>query len=213
MAVWLRLATASCVLGAGILFAHALPRGEAVRLPRALDELPLLIGPHRAVEEGLEPEVITKLGVTEFVMRRYSAPDRLPIWLYVGYYESQRTGAIIHSPRQCLPGSGWNIVKLERVSLDSLRPASAAATINRVLVAKGADRQVVLYWYQERGRIIASEYSAKAYMIRDSLLRNRTDGALVRLSAPVLVSEEETYRQLVDFSRRIFPSLAELLPS
>ena len=212
MAVWLRLATASCVLGAGILFAHALPRGEAVRLPRALDELPLLIGPHRAVEEGLEPEVITKLGVTEFVMRRYSAPDRLPIWLYVGYYESQRTGVIIHSPQQCLPGNGWSIVSIERVPLP-VGAGTPPIVVNRVLVAKGTDKQVVLYWYQERGRVVASEYWGRAYMVWDSITRARTDGALVRVSAPVVQSEEDTYRQLADFSQQVFRLLMDFIPT
>ena len=212
MTPWLRVATAAGVLAGGILFLQLLSRGEAVPLRRSFEEFPFQVSAHRGEERGLEPEIIKALGVTDFMMRYYTAPGRLPIWLYVGYYESQRTGAIIHSPQQCLPGSGWSIVRLERANIDVPGTEARRITINRVLVAKGEDQQVVLYWYQERGRVIASEYWGKAYMVWDSITRTRTDGALVRVSAPVAGSEEETYRQVAEFSQRIFPLLTEFLP-
>jgi len=85
-------------------------------------------------------------------------------------------------------------------------------SINRVLVGNGEERQLVLYWYQERGRIIASEYAAKFYLTVDAIMRNRTDGALVRLSSPVRGSEEETLSQLLEFGGLILPQLTEFLP-
>ena len=212
MRAWLRVAIASAVLAAGIIFLQLLSRGEAVPLRRSFQEFPFQVGTHRGVEKGLEPEIITKLGVTDFMMRHYTASDRPPIWLYVGYYASQRTGVIIHSPKNCLPGTGWSIVRSEHVIIDVPGSAPPGITVNRVVVAKGQDRQLVLYWYQERGRVVASEYWGKAYMVWDSIMRTRTDGALVRVSAPVVRSEEEAYREAADFSRRFFPLLTEFLP-
>ena len=212
MPTWLRVAIAAGVLGGGILFLQLLSRGEAVPLRRSFEEFPLQLGPRRGVEQGLEPEIIKALGVTDFMMRLYTAPRRPPIWLYVGYYESQRTGVIIHSPKQCLPGSGWSIVKSERVAIDAPGSTTPGITVNRVIVAKGQDRQLVLYWYQERGRVVASEYWGRAYMVWDSMNRARSDGALVRVSAPVVGSEEDAYRQVAEFSQRIFSLLTEFLP-
>ena len=211
MHAWLRVSIAGVILLGGIVFLQLLSHGEAVPLRRSFDEFSLRLGPYGGVEQGLEPEIVKVLGVTDFMMRRYTASGRLPIWLYVGYYESQRTGVIIHSPKNCLPGSGWNILKSERVTIHM--PGSASGlTINRVIVAKGQDRQLVLYWYQERGRVVASEYWGKAYMVWDSIMRRRTDGALVRVSAPIAGSEEEAYGEVVEFSRRIFPLLTNFLP-
>lgn len=212
MRPWVRVAVAGAVLVAGIVLQQFLARGEAVPLRRSLEELPLQIGPHRGVEEGLEPEIITKLGVTEFIMRRYRAAGSLPVWLYVGYYASQRTGVIIHSPQQCLPGAGWSILTVERTSLAEPGPTGSAITVNRVLVGKERQRQVVLYWYQERGRVVASEYWGRAYLVWDSITRNRTDGALVRISVPVAGSEADAHRQALEFAQRVLPLLTEFLP-
>jgi EpsI family protein len=103
-------------------------------------------------------------------------------------------------------------VKSEQVNIALAGSAPAQITVNRVIVAKGQDRQIVLYWYQERGRIVASEYWGRAYMVWDSITRTRTDGALVRVSASVVGSEEDTDRQVAEFSRGIFPLLTEFLP-
>jgi EpsI family protein len=86
------------------------------------------------------------------------------------------------------------------------------ATINRVLIEREGDRQLILYWYQERGRIIANEYMAKLYLITDAVTRNRTDGALVRLSAPITASEEVTLEQMLEFARTMYPELSASLP-
>jgi len=213
MRAWMRVTVAALVLVAGSAALQFVSRGEAVPLRRGFDEFPRQLGAYRGVDEGLEPEVLKVLGVTDFVMRQYTAAGRPPVWLYAGYYASQRTGVIIHSPRQCLPGSGWNIVKSDRVVLDVPTPSGRGIRVNRVLVSRGEDKQVVLYWYQERGRVVADEYWGKAYLVWDSMTRSRTDGALVRLSAPVLASEEATSRQVIDFSTDVFPLLTEFLPA
>jgi EpsI family protein len=145
-------------------------------------------------------------------MRAYTVPGKASISLYVGYYETQRQGQTIHSPQNCLPGSGWNFLSREYLTVQMPGHVDPEV-INYVLVAKGDKRAIVLYWYQERGRIIASEYMAKFYMIRDAIGRNRTDGSLVRLSAPTVQgSERETLHSLLEFTRLISPNLMEILP-
>ncbi len=209
---WRGVAVASGILVAGVVALGPLSRGEAVPLRGSLDEFPLQMGELRGVDEGLEPAIIGKLGVTEFLMRKYTARGRAPLWLYVGFYESQRTGALIHSPKNCLPGNGWSIVRTEEIAFDPGGPSGGPVRVNRVIVAKGESRQIVLYWYQERGRVIASEYRGRFYMVWDSITRNRTDGALVRISAPVVGSEQETQREIVGFASETLPRLARLLP-
>ncbi len=208
----LRLAGAVLVLAAGGVLLQLVSSGEAVPLRRPFDEFPRELGVYRGIDEGLEPDVLRILGVTDFMMRRYAAPARPPVWLYAGYYASQRTGVIIHSPKQCLPGNGWSILRSDRVRLDAAA-GEGGVGVNRVLVSKGEDRQLVLYWYQERGRVVASEYWGKAYLVWDSMTRRRTDGALVRISLPVLASEDAADRQLAEFSRDVVPLLTEFLPS
>lgn len=209
---WRRVGIATGVLAAGILSLLTLSHGEAVPLRQKLEGFPLQVGRWRGVGEALPPPILDVLKVTDYVMRVYATPQGPPIWLYVGYYESQRQGQTIHSPQQCLPGSGWNILSREYLSLQIPGRADPVG-INRVLIGKGEERQIVLYWYQERGRIIANEYAAKWYLVTDAIRRNRTDGALVRLSALVGKSEEETLQQLLKFSGLMFPHLTELLPS
>jgi len=213
MRAWLRVLLAALVLTSGGVLLQLVSRTEAVPLRRAFDELPLRLGAYRGVDEELEPEVVKTLGATDIVLRRYTADGRSPVWLYAGFYTSQRTGAVIHSPKQCLPGNGWNIVRSERVLLDLSSAAPGRIAVNRVLVSRGEDRQLVLYWYQERGRVIADEYWGKAYLVWDSMTRGRSDGALVRLSTPIVATEAATYGALVDFARDVMPLLTEFLPS
>jgi EpsI family protein len=156
--------------------------------------------------------VLDLLRVSDYVNRLYVAPGSVPIWLYVGYYETQRQGQIIHSPQHCVPGGGWTILSHAYMPVP-LPGRGEPATINRVLIGKEGERQLVLYWYQERGRIIANEYAAKLYLITDAVTRNRTDGALVRISAPVVRSEDATLQQLLEFIRIAYPDLAASLPA
>jgi len=213
MRAGLRVLVAALVLTSGGVLLQVAARTEAVPLRRAFDELPLRLGAYHGVDEELEPEVVKTLGATDVVLRRYTADGRSPVWLYAGFYASQRTGAVIHSPKQCLPGNGWNIVRSERVLLDLSSAAPGRIAVNRVLVSRGEDRQLVLYWYQERGRVIADEYWGKAYLAWDSMTRGRSDGALVRLSTPIVATEAATYGALVDFARDVMPLLTEFLPS
>ena len=133
-----------------------------------------------------------------------------PVLLYVGYYKSQRTGATYHSPKNCLPGAGWQFVRSDYVTVPL--QGTSGVTINQVLIQKGLDQQVILYWYQDRGRVIASEYWAKAYMIWDAITMNRTDGSLVRISIPVVNSPDEAAAQGLSFLRDLWPTLLDYMP-
>ena len=133
-----------------------------------------------------------------------------PVWLYVGFYQSQRTGSTYHSPKNCLPGGGWQFMESDQVPVPV--PGAGSININKVLIQKGLDQQVILYWYQDRGRVIASEYAAKGYLIWDAMTKNRTDGALVRISVPVTSTTEEAYQQAVAFLQDIWPVLQDYMP-
>jgi EpsI family protein len=201
-------------------------QAEAALPRRPFSEYPLRLGPFAGRDRAMDERVLDLLKLTDYVMRVYvpasTEPDAAstfagqtrqavaPVWLYVGYYGSQRTGATYHSPKNCLPGGGWVFRSSEPVS--GVLPGLPAVAVNRVVIEKGFERQLILYWYQDRGRVIASEYAAKGYLILDATTRNRTDGALVRVSTPVVGSEEEAFRHAVAFVREAFPALGEHLP-
>jgi len=210
---WWRVTVAATVLVMGTAFLSALPNRDAIPVRRTLTNFPAQIGPWQGVSETLSPAIQKVIGATDYLMRFYTLQGKGSILLYIGYYETQRQGQTIHSPQNCLPGSGWNFLSREYLTVQ-MPGFSDPVKLNYVLVAKGDMRQIVLYWYQERGRIIASEYMAKIYMVRDAIARKRTDGALVRISVPVVQgSEEETRRLLLEFTRLIFPNLMEYLPA
>ena len=138
--------------------------------------------------------------------------------LYVGYYGSQRQGDTVHSPLNCLPGAGWVPTAVGRRTL-SVSDNGHARTIevNRVVIQKGLDRQLVLYWYQGHGRVVASEYWGKVYLVADAIRMNRTDGALVRVMVPLRDdgrdAEAASEQAAEDFTRDVFPLLGRHLPS
>jgi EpsI family protein len=143
------------------------------------------------------------------VLSDYSKPDGKVVNLYVAYYGSQRTGESPHSPLVCIPGGGWSITKLERGALDAAHP------LNKARIERNGSKQLVYYWYEERGRSIASEYWSKWYLLSDAITKNRSDGALVRLITPVSPGELEgdADARLIQFMRDLLPHLGEYLPS
>jgi EpsI family protein len=188
---------------------RSLSYSEPILLKKPFSEFPFNIAERwEGKELGLDQSVLDVLKLTDYMMRVYRKTDDksfLPVWLYVGYYQSQRTGSTYHSPKNCLPGAGWQFVEAEEVSLPV--PGKKDVVINKVLIEKGLDRQIVLYWYYDRNRVIASEYWAKGYMIWDAITQHRTDGSLVRLSVPVATTPEAAYRLGMDFIRDVWPLL------
>ncbi|WP_244425463.1 VPLPA-CTERM-specific exosortase XrtD [Bradyrhizobium sp. STM 3843] len=155
----------------------------------------------------LEPEVEQTLALDDYILSDYAAPGGEPVNLYVAYYASQRMGESPHSPLVCIPGSGWLITHFQRTRLDADHP------FNRAIVERNGQRQLVYYWYDERGRQIANEYISKAYLLYDALTLNRSDGALVRLTTIIRPSEFESDAdaRLRLFINALMPQLKQYL--
>jgi EpsI family protein len=163
----------------------------------------------------LEPAVLDAVGVDAYLNRVYTNPEGANVGLYLGFYASQRRGRTMHSPLNCLPGAGWQPLEHDRVEIpvDGLPDAAVVRspiTVNRYVVGKGLERVLVYYWYQAHGRVIASEYSARFFLVADALRLNRTDGALVRIITPLDPSAEG---RAVSFIASMFAHLGRYLPA
>ena len=193
------------------------PKPEVIPTREPLDSLPLSLGAWQGVRApDFDARTVSLLGADDYISRLYVS-DRQRVGLYVGYYRSQREGDVIHSPMNCLPGAGWQPVETGRVTLDvpDATGAPRRIEVNRVVIQKGEDRQVVLYWYQNRGRVVASEYWGKFYLVLDAIRLNRTDAALVRVMAPIErhAAADVADRHAAEFVTRLFARLAQSLPA
>lgn len=208
----------------GCLVATALSLGaltstEEVVLSQSLSSLPLRVGPWEGRDAApLAPDILATLRVDEYVNRGYRAPGRPHLSLYVGYYHSQRQGQTMHSPLNCMPGSGWQPMLRTRIGITApaaIGAASGRVDVNRMIIQKGLDRQLVLYWYQSHGRIVASEYWQKIYTVVDAMRHNRSDGSLVRVIVPVAsegaAAEQAAERTALEFVDLVLPLLSERL--
>jgi EpsI family protein len=195
-------------------------KSEPVSIRNSFATFPMTVNTWRGRPgEPFDPKVLKVLGVDEYVNLEYSRPADIPIGLYIGYYKSQREGDTMHSPLNCLPGAGWAPESQSYLTIPvSTSPGAAPQpiTVNRYLIRKGADRLLVLYWYQSHGRVVASEYSSKIYMVLDAIRTNRTDGALVRVITPVRDEDAgaaQAEKRAVGFIQGMVPTLREYLPS
>jgi EpsI family protein len=199
------------VLTLAVVSLRHLSHSEAVPLSRPLNTFPLQLPGWQGIDLPLEPRIVQALGVSDYLDRAYQSADNRPVFLYVGYYKSQRTGVSIHSPKNCLPGAGWEPVTAGQVAISL--PNGRRAIVNQYVVENGLRRQRVLYWYQSHGRVIASEYRAKVYMVLDSLRLNRTDAALVRVSSPIVKQgEPSSYDQVLAFAQEFLARSAGIIP-
>jgi EpsI family protein len=187
-------------------------RGEARIETRSLREFPAQIGnwTQKGDDIRFSPETESVLRTTDYVMREYVLPTGKRANLYVGYYGSQRTGATYHSPQNCLPGAGWEMKNPEPIEITT--STGKTFTANRYIVQKGNFREILIYWYQGRGRITASEYQDKIYTSLDSLLRRRSDGALVRVMTPAGKDEARSLRLATELSGQIAESITPFVP-
>jgi len=195
---------------AGIALLHGVSHGEAVPLRQPLGQLPIAMDGWLGQDEPLEPRIVTALGVSDYANRAYISGGGQPVDLYVGYYQSQRTGETIHSPKNCLPGAGWEQVRAGRLTIPMA--AGPAIVVNEYLVEKGTAQYLVLYWYQTHGRVIASEYSGKAWLVFDAITRNRTDAALVRVLTSTRNGEDQARARVVQFVQALYPRLNTFIP-
>lgn len=153
-------------------------------------------------------------GMDNYVMRVYGPEGSIlpaeAFSIYVGYYASQSQGNTIHSPKNCLPGGGWEPLVSSR---EVIATPNGAVPVNRYLIGNGAAKALVLYWYQGRGRVAANEYTVKWDLLRDQALKGRSDEALVRIIVPVEGNEQEAYELATEVAQTLVPSVYQALPA
>jgi EpsI family protein len=206
-----------CFFAATAFIAKA-SKTEPVPAREPLAQLPLHIGTWQGLDVPVDDRILSVLGVDDYVNRVYSSSGAT-VSLYMGFYQTQRQGSTVHSPMNCLPGAGWTVLNRSHfrisVAQESFAPAPVI-DVNRVVIEKGMDRQMALYWYQAHGRVVASEYWGKIYTVVDAMRLNRTDAALVRIITPVAGvgpdAEQAAENLAADFTKSIFPLLSTHLP-
>ena len=178
-------------------------RAEVLPPSKALSGLPTVIGDWRTVREGvIEQDEKDVLRADDYLSRQYAASSGKSANVFVAYFQSQRAGQTPHSPKNCLPGSGWTWSVADTI-LVAIAGRAEPIEINRYVVLKGDDHAVVLYWYQSRDRVVASEYRAAAFTAWDALRYNRTDTELVRVVVPVTPSGVEFIQASFTALRRL----------
>ena len=208
------LALLACMAATALFMANA-RQSEASLSRTAFAAFPMTFDGWRAVNDPpLDDDILKVLGVDDYLSRIYYQPDGAAVGLYMGFYASQRQGDTIHSPLNCLPGAGWEPLSEGRATITGAGGPGVDIDVNRYVVQKGLDRQLVLYWYQSHGRVVASEYKSRLLLIHDAFRLNRTDGSIVRVIAPLPPSDDGAAERLaMRFVRTIFPHLPAYIPS
>jgi EpsI family protein len=188
--------------------------GEAHVERHALSEFPSQLGTwrQRGADARFDAATEEVLRADDYLARDYATPDGRAANFYVGYYATQRNGATYHSPLNCLPGSGWT---MRDPAVIHIAPAAGGTPFeaNRYIVESGDNRQLLIYWYQGRGRAVASEYWGKIYTVLDSVRRRRSDGAMVRVMVPFTNDEAKALRTAEDLAAEVAPRLPEFVPN
>ena len=193
-----------------VFFIYRAPHGESVDLRQDILSFPDTIGSWKGeAPRTMDDKVLDVLRVDDYLDRIYR--DKTGDWisLYVGFFRDQKDGETIHSPRNCMPGSGWNFTETQDVMLEAKGEDPLQIKAQRAILVNGEQRMLTYYWYQSRGRFLTSEYWHKIYLVLDAIRYNRTDGALVRVLAPLPkegdISAIET--QVKDFILEMTPTL------
>jgi EpsI family protein len=210
----LRFGIVAVLMLATALVLQAHSRSEFFPPRASLSSLPLQIDGWKGTDSVLDQDTLDILGPGEFLVRDYENASQKQPWinLYIAYFPTQKAGDTIHSPNHCLPGAGW--VPTSREVVQIARPDGSLFPVNRYVVSKTGDRELVLYWFQAHGRGVASEYWAKYYLVSDSVRMNRSDGGLVRLLTPMLDGESPDAAQarLMTLGSQFVPLLDSYIP-
>ena len=188
---------------------------EKIPISRPISQFPLVVGGWEGKRQFLDQKSIDALQFSDYVSIDYSKQGNSPVNLYVAYYESQHKGRSIHSPETCLPGSGWIFNQSGKRTIPLSGKNSSSITVMRAIMEKSGNRQLVYFWFNQRGRILTNAYQMKIYNFWDALIKKRTDGALIRVISPVASSEniEDADKRLQSFIREIIPLLNEYIPT
>jgi exosortase D (VPLPA-CTERM-specific) len=198
------------VIGAGLAFQPAHDQERPTR--DAFAAFPMsLPGGWQGRLDRLAPDIVAWLAVDDYLLADFTRPSSPPVNLYSAYYATQSGGGSAHSPRTCIPGDGWSISTISEMAVPLER---SALTVNRAVIERAGQRELVYYWFDQRGRKLTNELQVKWYILRDGIVRNRSDGALVRVVTTILPSESEQAadRRLADFLAVAQPRMAASLP-
>jgi exosortase D (VPLPA-CTERM-specific) len=191
-----------------------LPRSPEIVPARAsFIEFPMHLGKWTGKRGALEGVYLDQLKLDDYLLADYENGDGT-VNVYMAYYNSQRKGEAVHSPRSCLPGGGWQFREFDQHTVP-VRINGQDLRVNRALIELGNQRLLVYYWFQQRGRIVTNEFAVKWYLFWDAVTRHRTDGALVRLTTALPIGTEESAadRRLTDLAASIAPELPRFVPN
>jgi EpsI family protein len=211
----LRLVALTLLLSGTAAFLSVRSKGELLPRHESLENFPRQSGPWVGSDLRLEPEILASLGPGDFLVRDYRniSTNDAPVSLFIAYFPSQRTGDTVHSPKNCLPGSGWQPVVSSRIEIRL--PGHAPFWANRYVVEKGSQRGLVFYWFLAHGRIVPSEYWAKFYLVEDSIRLNRSDGSLIRVTTNIGAYENanDAQKRVLSFLTFVVPVIESYVPS
>ncbi len=201
------------LVGTGVLL-QSRRGGDRIPLSQPLSQIPLNIAGWSGSDLKISSETLDMLGAGDFLSREYARTADAPaIDLFVGYFPTQRTGVSIHSPKNCLPGSGWAF-ESSRYS-DLVDAGGKLHRVGEYIISNGENRQFVIYWYQAHGRSVANEYAAKMYFVLDAMKMNRTDGGLVRVATPINSTEDTApaRARTETFASQLITMLPQFIPN
>lgn len=207
------VALALMVTAAAVNFAQP-ERTDVIPERKTFTEFPMTIDDWSGRGEKMTKDIISALNFDDYILATYNRLDDDSVGLYIGYYDYQRADKVPHSPKACLPGGGWAITELNEVPIETVKISDKQLVVNRAVIEMGEHKQLVYYWFQQRGRIVTSEWYVKLYLLMDAINFSRTDGALVRLTTAVKRGEslEEADRKLTEFAQSISTHLPEYVP-
>lgn len=204
------------LISTGALASHYFQgREEIIPERKPFLHFPLKIGNWQGRNDYLSQSYLNRLKLTDYVLVNYAQPETNNIVnFYSTYYKSQRTGESVHSPRSCIPGDGWQITSFSQLALPQIKLDGIPVNVDRAVIEKGDSKQLVYYWFQQRGRSITNEYLVKWYLFYDAIAMNRTDGSLIRLVTSVGEGEdiELADQRLQSFMKDLMPELTAYLP-
>lgn len=203
------------LLGGFALVSWLLPRPtEIIPLRGHFVDFPMELGVWKGRREAIDGVYLDTLKLDDYLLADYRNANADDVNVYMAYYNSQRKGQAVHSPRACLPGGGWQMADFDQRTLADVQIDGKPLRVNRTLITLGDQRQLVYYWFEQRGRILTNEVVVKWFLFWDALTRHRTDGALVRLivALPASRNVEDGDRSLVEMAKRLAPILPQYIP-
>ncbi|HVP32982.1 MAG TPA: VPLPA-CTERM-specific exosortase XrtD [Steroidobacteraceae bacterium] len=208
------------LVAAGLIVAFSgidllVPRpAEAIPARDSFVSFPMRLGGWQGQRASMEAVYLDQLQLDDYLLANFARGSTAPVNLYISWYNSQRKGQAVHSPRSCLPGGGWDVVSFGPHAVDGVLVGGRALRVNRAVVQLGNDRELVYYWFQQRGRVIDNEFAVKWYLFWDAMFRHRTDGAMVRLISPIesAGAEAQADARLTDLAAKLAPLMSRYIP-